>query len=393
MKCDVQRIPVGLLNSQSGPYGYLTSEAIKGGLLAIEEVNSADNWFELVPVIFDPKGIPELYQQACLSLIKEHKVQHIIGCYTSASRKQVLPVIERADALLWHPARYEGFEACENIIYVGAAPNQHVVQLAKYLIDTIGRDVFCVGTNYIWTWEMNRVLREILGAADGTVLGERVVDFATVDVTHLTDSIVKKRPSAVLSTLVGESSYAFLRAWDLAKRKHGIDIPIVSCSLSEPELKVIGPRASEGHIVCSTYFASLEREENRVFVQRYQARFGMDRIPFSDAESFYVSIMLLARAIARAETAAIDEVREALYLDRFDAPRGPVWIDPSNNHCFQTPRIAISRTGYAFEVFWEANEPLKPDPYLTRLSSGRIDGNNHKTIKAPNSYTHLRLVK
>jgi urea transport system substrate-binding protein len=393
MKRDVQRIPVGLLNSRSGPYGYLTSEAHKGALLAIEETNSAGHGFELVPVVFDPKGIPELYQQACLGLIKEHKVQHIIGCYTSASRKQVLPVIERADALLWHPARYEGFEACENIIYVGAAPNQHVVPLAKHLIDTIGRDFFCVGTNYIWTWEMNRVLREILRAAGGAVLGERVVDFGTTDVTHLTEAIVKKKPSVVMSTLVGETSYAFLRAWDLAKRQHGMDIPIVSCSLSEPELKVIGPRASEGHLACSTYFASLEREENRVFVARYQARFGLDDMPFSDAESSYVSIKLLARAIARAGNASVDDVRDALYLDRFEAPRGPVWIDPTNNHCFQTPRIAVSRPGYGFDVFWEANEPLRPDPYLARLSGGQSDRDGHEPSEASNSYSHLRLVK
>jgi branched-chain amino acid transport system substrate-binding protein len=392
----MEQIPVGLLYSSSGPYGYMGSEMLKGALLAIEEVNAASSTFALVPTIIDPKGDPEVYEQACSTLIRKHRAQHIVGCYTSASRKQVRPVIERADALLWHPARYEGFEACENVIYVGAAPNQHVVPLARHLIDRIGRDLVCVGTNYIWTWEMNRVLREILRAVGGEVLCERVVNFGTTDIGHLVDAVLEHRPAAVFNTLVGRSSYIFLRAWDRARREHGLDIPILSCSLSEPELKVIGAGAAAGHISCASYFASLDTPENKDFVARYKARFGATQTPFSDAEASYVSIMLLGRAIARAGTASVSDVRAALYADRYAAPCGPVRVDPGNNHCYQTPRIGRSRSDFGFDVFWEAPEALRPDPYLARLSPDLSDSDMAEPVGTrprPETVSHLRVVK
>ena len=113
-------------------------------------------------MVFDPGGDLQNYQEHCELLIRDKGVRHIVGCYTSASRKQVLPLIERYDRLLWHSARYEGFENSDNVIYVGAAPNQHVVPLARHMIETLGTSVYCVGANYLWTWETNRVLQEIV---------------------------------------------------------------------------------------------------------------------------------------------------------------------------------------------------------------------------------------
>jgi ABC-type branched-subunit amino acid transport system substrate-binding protein len=113
------------------------------------------------------------YHTACADLIREEQVDHIVGCYTSASRKQVIPIVERTERLLWHPARYEGFESSDNVIYVGAAPNQHVVPLVRHMLDHISHDVFCVGSNYVWTWETNRVIREIVTSAGGRILAER----------------------------------------------------------------------------------------------------------------------------------------------------------------------------------------------------------------------------
>ena len=102
------------------------------------------------------------YHTACDDLIREEQVDHIVGCYTSASRKQVIPIVERTERLLWHPARYEGFESSDNVIYVGAAPNHTVVPLVRHMLDHIASDVFCIGSNYVWTWETNRVIREIV---------------------------------------------------------------------------------------------------------------------------------------------------------------------------------------------------------------------------------------
>lgn len=393
MHRNVEEIPVGLLYSSTGSYAHMGSEMVKGALLAIEEINAADFGFRLTPIGADPGGDPERYEAACAEMINRQGVTHLVGCYTSASRKQVLPQLIRSNALLWHPARYEGFEACENIVYVGAAPNQHVVPLARHMIETIGADVFCVGSNYIWTWETNRVLREIVEAAGGAILGERVIALGDTDIAHLVEAILERRPPVIFNTLVGETSYAFFRLWEEARKRHGLDIPILSCSLSEPELKLIGREASIGHTTSSVYFSSVDRPENLSFVERYRRRFGAGRSPFSDAEASYVCVMLLGRAIGRAGRASVAAVLDAAYKDRFEAPNGAVWLDPANNHCYLTPRIARSRDDFSFDVFWQSEAPVRPDPYLARLDLGDFDRSEMHAMNRGQRAPYLRVVK
>ena len=171
-----ETIHLGVLYSLTGPYGLVGREMLNGLTLAVEQVNtSAEFDFQFAPLVFDPGGDLQNYQEHCELLIRDKGVRHIVGCYTSASRKQVLPLIERFDRLLWHSARYEGFENSDNVIYVGAAPNQHVVPLARHMIETLGNRVYCVGANYLWTWETTRVLQEIVSAAGGEIIAKRLV--------------------------------------------------------------------------------------------------------------------------------------------------------------------------------------------------------------------------
>lgn len=388
-------IPVGLVVSQSGPYAMMGRETLKGALLAIEEIAQDARFdFRFTPASRDPGGVASAYHTACDELIRQDGVDHVVGCYTSASRKEVLPLFERTERLLWHPARYEGFECSEQIIYVGASPNHNVVPLANYMIETIADEVFCVGSNYVWTWETNRVMREIVGAAGGRVIAERQLDLGDTSVGHVVDEIVARRPPALFNTLVGESSYRFGQALHAALARAGVSIPMLSCSLCEPELRCIGPEASVGTIASSVYFESVRRPENQAFVARWKARFGTDSSPGVDAQATYVAVMLLARAVRRAGTAEVAAVREASADHVFEAPQGPTWVDPSNNHCFATPRLARSVPGYAFEIFWEASAPTAPDPYLSTLdataAAARRRSREEAKMRRP---TYLRVVK
>ena len=203
-------IPIGLLCSQSGPYQLMGNEMLKSALMAIDEVNdSADYDFRFAPHIRDPKGVLSEYHVSCKNLIRDVGVSHIIGCYTSASRKQVLPIVERTERLLWYPARYEGFECSDNVIYVGASPNHNVIPLVKYMLANMSRDVFCVGSNYVWTWETNRVTRELVTASGGQVLAERLLEIGEHDVSHIIREIVARRPAVVFNTLIGTVELSF----------------------------------------------------------------------------------------------------------------------------------------------------------------------------------------
>ncbi|MEN3375845.1 MAG: hypothetical protein V7604_1200 [Hyphomicrobiales bacterium] len=387
-------IPLGLVFSRTGPYAMMAGEMRKSALMAVDEVNQSDAFdFTFTPYLRDPGGVVAAYHTACDDLIREAQVRHIVGCYTSASRKQVIPIVERTERLLWHPARYEGFESSDNVIYVGAAPNQHVVPLVRHMLDHISGDVFCIGSNYVWTWEMNRVIREIVTSAGGRILAERLLELGETSVDHIIREIIDRRPPVVFNTLVGESSYAFMRALHAATTRAGLSIPMLSCSLCEPELKLIGSAASVGCITSSAYFESIERPENRAFVARWKARYGADSNPSVDGQSTYVCVMLLARAIRRAGSADVGAVRRAAANHRYDSPQGPIWVDPDNNHCFLTPRLARSVPGGQFNIFWEADAPERPDPYLSNLDLAigtRPGKSNDATTKRQ---THLRIVK
>jgi urea transport system substrate-binding protein len=373
----------------------MAGEMRKSALMAVDEINASDAFdFAFVPRLRDPGGVVAGYHTACAELIREEQVDHIVGCYTSASRKQVIPVVERTDRLLWHPARYEGFESSDNVIYVGAAPNQHVVPLVKHMLDHISGDVFCIGSNYIWTWEMNRVIREIVTSAGGRVLAERLLELGETTADHIVKEIIDRKPPAVFNTLVGESSYAFMRALHAAATRAGLTIPMLSCSLCEPELKLIGPAASVGCVTSSAYFESIGGTENRAFVARWKARHGADSNLSVDGQSTYVCVMLLARAIRRAGSAEIAAVRRAAAYHRYDSPQGPVWVDPDNNHCFLTPRLARSVPGSQFKIFWQAEAPVRPDPYLSNLDLNAIGTGADKSNDAMTKRSHhLRVVK
>jgi urea transport system substrate-binding protein len=387
-------IPLGLVFSRSGPYAMMAGEMEKSALMAVDEVNaSAEFDFRFVPHLRDPGGVVAAYHNACDELIREAQVEHIVGCYTSASRKQVIPIVERTERLLWHPARYEGFESSDNVIYVGAAPNHTVVPLARHMIDQIADDVFCTGSNYVWTWETNRVLRDIVGSAGGRILAERLLELGETAVDHIVNEIIDRKPPVVFNTLVGESSYAFMRALHAASLRAGLSIPVLSCSLCEPELKLIGPAASVGCITSSAYFESIASAENRAFVARWKARHGTDRNPSVDGQSTYVCVMLLARAIRRAGSSDVAAVRRAAANHRYDSPQGPVWVEPTNNHCFLTPRLARSVPGSQFKIFWEADAPERPDPYLSDLDLASFAKPDITADTAAKRANHLRVVK
>jgi branched-chain amino acid transport system substrate-binding protein len=373
----------------------MAGEMRKSALMAIDEINDSDDFdFTFTAHLRDPGGVVAAYHTACDDLIREEQVDHIVGCYTSASRKQVIPIVERTERLLWHPARYEGFESSDNVIYVGAAPNHNVVPLVRHMLDHVSSDVFCIGSNYVWTWETNRVIREIVTSAGGRILAERLLELGETEVDHIVREIIERKPPAVFNTLVGESSYVFMRALHQATIRVGLSIPMLSCSLCEPELELIGPAASVGCITSSAYFESIERPENRAFVARWRARHGADSSPSVDGQSTYVCVMLLARAIRRAGSADVAAVRRAAANLRYDSPQGPVWVDPDNNHCFLTPRLARSVPGCQFEIFWEATAPERPDPYLSNLDltaiGTRLERSNDAVAKRSN---HLRIVK
>jgi len=359
---------IGILFSAEGPYGLVGRAMLNGALLAVEEVN-AEGELILEPVICDPRGVLGGYVTGAEQLLGAG-IRHVVGCYTSSSRKEIIPIFEKRDALLWYPSHYEGFETSANVVYTGAAPNQHIVPLVRHLLERGGRTAFCVGSNYIWAWENNRILRETLAIAGGQVAGERYLAVGETSFEQVIEAILATRPDFIFNTLIGTSAYHFLRDFRSTCRGRGIDqprtMPVASCSLAEPELEAIGPEAVDGHLSSSVYFTSIDTPRNRAFTAAYAARFPEGPTASADTESSYIAVHLLARALARAGTQDAATVRRAACADGFDAPQGPVRLDETTLHACLTPRIGLSTAASRFTIVAQAEEPVAPDPYLVR---------------------------
>jgi branched-chain amino acid transport system substrate-binding protein len=368
----VQDLQVGYLFSSTGSYELVARSMLNGALLAAEEINASDLGIRLEPSVLNPGGDLSQYSALATTLLKRN-IRHVVGCYTSSSRKEVIPLFEKHDALLWYPSHYEGFESSTNVIYTGAAPNQHVLPLAEYLLAHHGHRAFCVGSNYIWAWENNRILRESVTARGGSVLAERYFAVGETDFHQAIEAIIEARPSFVFLTLIGTSAYQFFRDFRAACRERGIDqaqdIPVASCSLSEPELEVIGEEAVDGHLSSSVYFCSVQSPESLRFLRAYQSRFADGPTACADAEASYNAVWLLARSAAAANSGDPRAVKAEVVHQRLDAPQGRVWIDEQTFHAYLTPRIARSNANAGFDLVSEARAPVQPDPYLVHNSA------------------------
>lgn len=182
-------IEIGILFSRSGPYAELGEQGFRGAMAGIDEVNRRGSPFALAPAIADPQGNADRYAVLASDLIKDRSLQHVVGCTTSWSRKEVIPVMEKTQALLWYPCVYEGFEANENVVYVGACANQHILLLLEHVLPTYGRNAFLLGSNYVWGWETCRLARDVVTRSGGTVLGERHIPIGDTDIDRIIEEI------------------------------------------------------------------------------------------------------------------------------------------------------------------------------------------------------------
>jgi branched-chain amino acid transport system substrate-binding protein len=348
-----RRIPLGILYSASGSYALISQACRVGVSSAINAVN-ADPALDLafVPVVRDPAGNVDLYGPMCEDILRHSGANHVIGCVTSWSRKEVIPTLEKHGGSLWYAVPYEGFEASDHIVYTHACSNQHLLPLLAFVMPRFGGRGFLAGSNYIWGWEMSRLARERIMQAGGVVLGERYLPIGSVDVDRMIEEIRLARPDFVLNSLIGPSSYAFMVAY----RALGLSdphfaparCPVLSCNLTECELPALGG-AAEGLIAAGPYFCGAAGWP------RQRCDFGS-----SHEAAAFAAVMELARLLAHRPGG------EHLSLARLLAEHSgtPGIIDVQTHHTVLPVIIAQVRGG-AFHPLRRI-EGVAGDPYLTR---------------------------
>ncbi|TDQ67107.1 branched-chain amino acid transport system substrate-binding protein [Maritalea mobilis] len=389
-----KQIPIGLLFSVTGTDKNIGIDALDGAMMALEEVNADPNFdFEFVPQVRDPGDSLSLFRRYADELLTEHNCRNIIGTVTSSSRKEVIPVVEKHDALLWYCCPYEGFESCENVIYIGSTPSLHMVPLFEYVVPRFGANAYIAGSNYIWGWETGRVARELLTACKGQVHGERYIPIGSEDIGRLIDEIEQKRPDFVLNNLIGNSSYAFFEAYrKLGERDPYFlpeNCPIVSCNITEAEIDSIGVKQLMGHFTTAVYFETQPNAENQIMLDAVHKRYGEARRGSTYMVSNYTAIKMLASAIKDTDSDRINEVRSNLHARKFDTALGPLKIDQWTNHAALRPGVG-KFDGLGFEIVAAADELVEADPYFVHFEARDFA---RKIADSQKSTPHLRVVK
>jgi urea transport system substrate-binding protein len=356
---------VGILHSLSGTMAWTEAPVVDATLLALEEINDRGGVLgqEVLPVVVDGQSDEAVFARHAEKLIAAEDVCTIFGCWTSASRKSVLPIVEKKDHLLVYPTRYEGMEQCPNIFYTGAAPNQQIVPAVQWAYGFLRKKrFFLVGWNSVYSRAVNAIIRDEVEGLGGEIVGEEYVLPDSTELTRVVRTIAKSKPDVIFNSLVGEMNLFYtrlLRAAGITPAK----VPTVYFSIGEIELLSLSTKETLGDYAAWNYFQSIDRPENRLFVEKFRHRYGRQRVTADPMEAAYLGVHLWAQAVEEARTTNTPAIRQALRTQKFDAPGGPVRIDSENQHTWKTVRLGKIVEGGQFEIVWSSENPIRPEPY------------------------------
>lgn len=357
-------IKVGILHSRSGPMAISENSMVDAEILAIEEINANGGLLgrKIQPVIADGKSDWPTFAEEAERLITQENVAVIFGCWTSASRKTVAPVIEKYGRLMVYPMAYEGLEQSPNIIYTGAAPNQQVIPAIKWSLDHLGKRFYLIGSDYVWPRSINEIMKDTISALGAELVGEDYIYFGSLNVSKAIEKIKAAQPDVVLSSVVGDSNKAFYQALTDSGLS-AQNLPVVSVSIGEEELRSLPIGSLAGHYSAWNYFEAIKTPENVRFVQNFRAKYGERRVTSDVIATSYFSVRLWAKAVQEEQSLDVQRVRRTMLTETLDAPEGLVSVDPYTQHTWRSFSVGKIRADGQIEVVWTIKHPIRPVPY------------------------------
>jgi urea transport system substrate-binding protein len=375
-------IKVGILHSLSGTMAISETVLKDVALMAIEEINAKGGVMgrKLEPVVVDPASNWPLFAEKARQLISQDKVAVVFGCWTSVSRKSVLPVFEELNSLLFYPVQYEGEELSKNVFYTGAAPNQQAIPAVEYLMSKDGgsaKRFVLLGTDYVYPRTTNKILRAFLkskGIADADIM-EEYTPFGHSDYQSIIAKIKKfaseGKKTAVVSTINGDSNVPFYKELGNQGLK-ATDVPVVAFSVGEEELRGVDTKPLVGHLAAWNYFMTLKNPANDAFIKQWSAYAKAKNIaghkdkPITNdpMEATYIGINMWKQAVEKAKSTDTDKVIAAMAGQTFRAPSGITSkMDEKNHHLHKSVFIGEVRADGQFNVVWKTPGPVQADPW------------------------------
>ena len=364
MMINAKAVRVGLLHSLSGTMAISERPLLEAELMAMDEINQNGGVLgcRIDPVIADGASIPVTFAQKAQEMLTAG-ITTLFGCWSSASRKAIKPLVEAASGLLWYPARHEGLEESAHIVYTGSCLNQQVTPAVNWVLAHVGSRLFLLGSDYLFPRTANKLVRSLAESHGdgGSIVGEHYVPLGEEDFSMVIDEIQQQQPDLVFNTLNGESSLTFYRQLHRA----GIDankIPVLTVSVSETELQPIADIAA-GHLACWHYFQCLDNPENLRFITAFKERYGAERVCSAPMVMAYCQIYLWKQAVEAAGSFNLEDARKHLTGCEFTGPAGRITIQ-ANRHATMHAYVGRLKPGGQFEICWGSAEPITPLPWL-----------------------------
>jgi urea transport system substrate-binding protein len=387
-------VKIGILHSLSGTMAISETSLRDVVLMAADEINAKGGVLgkKLEPVVVDPASNWPLFAEKAKQLIVQDKVAVTFGCWTSVSRKSVLPVYEAkyskaenpyGGGLLFYPVQYEGEEQSPNIFYTGASPNEQLIPAAEYMMSKDGgmkKKFYLLGTDYVFPRTANKVLKAFLVSkgVPETSIAEEYTPFGHSDYQTIVGKVkefAKDGDACILSTINGDSNVPFYKEFanqGLTAEK----CPIVAFSVAEDELRSMETEKLVGHLAAWNYYQSQDTPENKKFVDAFKAYCkaknlpgGENRVTDDPIEAAYFGVYVWKAAVEKAGTFDIDKVIPAVLGMEFDAPGGKKMMDKVNHHTYKPVLIGAIKADGQFDVVWKTPAPVKPDSYSPFLHS------------------------
>jgi urea transport system substrate-binding protein len=383
-------IKVGILHSLSGTMAISETVLKDVALMTIDEINAKGGVMgkKLEPVVVDPASNWPLFAEKAKQLIDQDKVAAVFGCWTSVSRKSVLPVFEEKNSLLFYPVQYEGEELSKNVFYTGAAPNQQAIPAVEYLMSKDGgsaKRFVLLGTDYVYPRTTNKILRAFLkakGVADADIM-EDYTPFGHSDYQSIIAKIKKfaseGKKTAVVSTINGDSNVPFYKELGNQGLK-ATDVPVVAFSVGEEELRGVDTKPLVGHLAAWNYFMSIKSPANTEFVKKwsdYAKARGIaghkDRPLTNDPmEATYIGMHMWAKAVEKAKSTDTDKVIAAMAGQTMPAPGGfTSTMDKENHHLHKPVFIGEIKADGQFNVVWKTKGPVVADPWSDYIAENK----------------------
>jgi len=358
-------IKVGLLFSTFGTSSIVEQSMLDAAVMAFDEINETGgiNGRKITYLHENYSSDPSIAGNKVRKLIEHDGVVATVGCYSSASRQQELPVLKENDSLLIYPAYTEGEEEEGNVIYTGAMPNQLISDFIPWLINRCGKRVFFVGSDYRFPVISNKKAKKIVDENGGLTVGEEYAEIGAYEFSNIWDKIEAAKPDFIFCDLIGDSLLSFYREY----KERGLspdNCPIASTTMDEVAINNLGSEYVEGHYMSAAYFINTDTPASKEFTDKYYERFDDATMPTGLAEATYNSCYLLAEALKKTgDGGTTQDIIDNFSGLEFEAPQGRIKVDEQNHCTWLYSRFAVCQGG-DIKILYESEYPIRPEPWI-----------------------------